>query len=48
MAQRLAVCMVSTGIAVAASASACAAEDFYKGKSLTILAGFQAGSGYDT
>jgi tripartite-type tricarboxylate transporter receptor subunit TctC len=36
------------GVTSAASAVASAAQDFYAGKTLTILAGFQAGSGYDT
>jgi tripartite-type tricarboxylate transporter receptor subunit TctC len=40
--------MLASGLAAVTTSAPCAAEDFYSGKTITILAGFQAGSGYDT
>ncbi len=40
--------LLATTLIAAAGATAVQAEDFYKGKTITILVGFGAGGGYDT
>jgi hypothetical protein len=40
--------LLSSGLALAASGRASAAEDFYRGKTLTLIVGFAPGGGIDT